>query len=430
MFNKRSKVDSSELMDVLGNYCGVGLWDAVLVNEDALHPKSQWTWTNEFRRLLGYRNETDFPNVCQSWSDKLHPDDVAPTFAAFGNALKKTSQKSLYDVTYRLKMADGSYRWFRATGGVVHNSQGKAVRACGSLVDIHDFTLAAEVAAKRAEALTALTAKFDKEMSATTQTVAGAATELEATARLLANSAAQTSNQSLAVSEASQKAGHHVSSVAGSAEELGASVSEIGRQVEQSAMMSKNAVMEAEATAKIVAQLSSVAGSIGEVVDLITGLASQTNLLALNATIEAARAGEAGRGFAVVASEVKALANQTAKATTEISTKIAAIQASTDSAVSAIGGISQTIRQIDDAASSIAAAVEQQGAATHNIVNSVSEASRGTTEVTSNIGDVSRAAEDTGAAANQVLSASSELSQQAERLRADVQTFLQNVRSA
>ncbi|MDV6331199.1 PAS domain-containing methyl-accepting chemotaxis protein [Asticcacaulis sp. 201] len=426
----RSKGKSDELIEVLGNYCGVGLWDAILVNEDALHPKSQWTWTNEFRRLLGYRNETDFPNVCQSWSDKLHPDDVAPTFAAFGNALKKTSQKSLYDVSYRLKTADGNYRWFRATGGVVHDQHGKAIRACGSLVDIHEFTIAAEKAAKRADALSALTAAFDREMSATTQMVSGAATELEVTARQLANSAKQTSQQSVVVSEASAKAGHHVSSVAGSAEELGSSVSEIGRQVEHSAIMSKNAVKEAEATADIVAQLSTVAGSIGEVVELITGLASQTNLLALNATIEAARAGEAGRGFAVVASEVKALASLTAKATTEISSKIVAIQASTESAVSAIGSISQTIRRIDDAASSISAAVEQQGAATLAIVNSVSEASRGTTEVTSNMGDVSRAAEDTGVAANQVLSASSELSQQAERLRTDVETFLQNVRAA
>ena len=426
----RSKSKSDELIEVLGNYCGVGLWDAVLVNEDALHPKSKWMWTNEFRRLLGYRSEADFPNVCQSWSDKLHPDDAAPTFAAFNKALKKTNQKSLYDVTYRLKMADGNYRWFRATGGVVHDAGGKAIRACGSLVDIHDGTLATTTAKERADKLATLTSVFDREMSALTGNVSSAATQLEATARQLATSAKGTSTQSGAVSTAAEKAGANVAMVAASAEELGSSVAEIRRQVERSAGMSQGAVKESEATAVIVSELSAVAGSIGEVVDLISGLAGQTNLLALNATIEAARAGEAGRGFAVVAAEVKDLANQTAKATAEISSKVSAIQASTGRAVSAIGGISETIRQIDETASSIASAIEHQTTATQEIVDSVSEASRGTIDVTSNIGGVARAAEDTGTAANDVLSASIELSGQASQLRQQVQTFLQNVRAA
>ena len=427
----RMKSKSDELIEVLGNYCGVGLWDAILVNEDALHPKSQWTWTNEFRRLLGYRNESDFPNVCQSWSDKLHPDDVAPTFAAFGGALKKkATSKSLYDTTYRMKMANGDYRWFRATGGVVHDEVGKAIRACGSLVDIHESVLAAEIATKRAETLAALTMAFDREMSSLTQTVAGAATELEATAQQLAGSAEQTSRQSGAVSAAAEKAGENVALVAGSAEELGSSVAEIARQVERSANMSRGAVAEAEATAGIVGELSTVASSIGDVVNLITDIAAQTNLLALNATIEAARAGEAGRGFAVVASEVKQLASETAKATTEISSKVAAIQASTSRAVAAIGAISQTIRQIDDASTSIASAVDQQSLATHEIVNSVNEASRGTTDVTSNIGGVAMAAENTGAAATQVLSASAELSRQSEQLQAQVQSFIDDLRAA
>ncbi|MGA8900187.1 methyl-accepting chemotaxis protein [Bradyrhizobium sp.] len=425
----RSKRKSEELIEVLGNYCGVGLWDAILVNEDALHPKSQWTWTNEFRRLLGYKNGEDFPNVCQSWSDKLHPDDVEPTFAAFNKALKKTAEKSLYDVTYRLKMADGSYRWFRATGGVVHDADGKAIRACGSLVDIQEATLAAASAKERANILGNLTATFDREMSSLTETVSSAATKFEATAQQLAASATQTSNQSAAVSSAAEKAGANVVVVAGAAEELGSSVAEIRRLVELSAEMSKGAVVEADGTAVIVSELSQVAGSIGEIVGFISDLSSQTNLLALNATIEAARAGEAGRGFAVVAAEVKALANQTGTATAEISSKVAAIQASTGKAVSAIGAISGTIRQIDDTASSIASAVKQQTAATDEIVGSVTEASRGTSDVTSNIGGVARAAENTGAAANQVLSASTELSLQAERLRQQVQSFLQEVRA-
>jgi hypothetical protein len=426
----RGKAKSDELMEILGNYCGVGLWDAKLVNEDALHPESQWTWTNEFRRLLGFRNETDFPNVCRSWSDKIHPDDSARTFGAFNEALKKKSAKSLYDVTYRLKMADGSYRWFRATGGVVHDSNGKAIRACGSLVDIDDVTVSAKAAKERAAVLGNLTDEFDREMSALTETVSGAATRFAATARQLADSAARTSGQTASVSSAAERAGANVVVVAGAAEQLGSSVAEIRRQVERSTEMSRDAVKEANTTAAIVAELSAVASSIGEVVNLISGLAGRTNLLALNATIEAARAGEAGRGFAVVASEVKELANQTAKSTADISSKIAAIQTTTEKAVQAIGGISETIRKIDETASSIVMAVMEQAKATQEIVGSVAEASRGTTDVSSNIGGVAQAAEDTGRAANEMVSTSTELVRQAERLQQQVHGFLRDVRMA
>jgi methyl-accepting chemotaxis protein len=426
----RGKAKSDELMEILGNYCGVGLWDARLVNEDALHPESQWTWTNEFRRLLGFRNERDFPNACRSWSDKLHPDDSVRTFAAFNEALKKKSGKSLYDVTYRLKMAHGGYRWFRATGGVVHDANGKAIRACGSLVDIDDVTVAASAAKDRAGVLGNLTNEFDREMSALTETVSGAATRFEATAQQLADSAARTSSQTEAVSTAAERAGANVVVVAGAAEQLGSSVAEIRRQVERSTEMSRDAVKEANTTAAIVSELSAVASSIGEVVNLISGLAGRTNLLALNATIEAARAGEAGRGFAVVASEVKELANQTAKSTADISSKIAAIQSTTEKAVQAIGGISETIRKIDETASSIVTAVMEQAKATQEIVGSVAEASRGTTDVSSNIGGVARAAEDTGRAANEMVSASTTLARQAERLQQQVHSFLGRVRAA
>src|SRR5690242_17101130 len=122
------------MLDVLGQNCGVGLWDAILHNGDAMHPQSRWTWSGEFRRLCGFTGEADFPNVVQSWSDRLYPDDVEPTFAAFGSALQTGEQ---YDTTYRLRMKDGSYRWFRAIGGVIKDERGIARRACGSLIDIH-----------------------------------------------------------------------------------------------------------------------------------------------------------------------------------------------------------------------------------------------------------------------------------------------------
>ncbi|KQP16911.1 chemotaxis protein [Methylobacterium sp. Leaf93] len=272
--------------------------------------------------------------------------------------------------------------------------------------------------------------EFEAAVGGIVSMVSAAATEMQATASQLTASAEETSAQSSAVLAAAEEASANVTAVAGSAEELGASVAEIGRQVARSAEMTAAAVREAEQTALAVAELREVAASIGDVVNLISNLAGQTNLLALNATIEAARAGEAGRGFAVVASEVKELANQTAKATTEISAKIAAIQSSTRQATSAIDGISSTIHGIDETAAVISASVSQQDAATREIAGSVAQASIGTGEVSANITGVARAAQETGASAGQVFTASSELARQAERLSLEVQKFLHTVRAA
>jgi len=176
--------------------------------------------------------------------------------------------------------------------------------------------------------------------------------------------------------------------------------------------------------------LSAAAQKIGDVVKLISDIASQTNLLALNATIEAARAGEAGKGFAVVASEVKGLANQTAKATEEISAQVAAMQGATSEAVTAIQGIGGTIGTINEIATTIAAAVEEQGAATQEIARNVQGAAEGTHQVSANIVGVNQAAAETGAAADQVLTSAEELGRQAETLRADIDSFLAEIRAA
>ncbi|MCJ2111906.1 methyl-accepting chemotaxis protein [Methylobacterium sp. E-025] len=260
--------------------------------------------------------------------------------------------------------------------------------------------------------------------------VSSSATELQATARALTATATETASQSTTVATAAEEAGTNVTTVAAAAEELGASVLEIGRQVGGSAALAHAAVQEADQTGTLVQALSAAVSRIGDVVGLISNIAGQTNLLALNATIEAARAGAAGKGFAIVAAEVKALAEQTAKATSEISGQIAQIQTSTGHAVASIGGMTGRIRQISDVATSIAAAVEQQGAATQEIVRNVSQAAVGTAEVTGNITGVAAAAEKTGAAATQVLGAASELSRQSEHLAAEVDRFLATVRAA
>ncbi|MGU3463641.1 methyl-accepting chemotaxis protein [Methylobacterium sp. C33D] len=285
-------------------------------------------------------------------------------------------------------------------------------------------------AAERKRTMIELADGFERAVGGIVGLVSSSATELQATAQQMTATAEETAAQSTSVAAAAEEASTNVNTVAAAAEELGSSVQEIGRQVQGSAHLAQAAVGEADQTAHLVQALSQNAARIGDMVGMISGIAGQTNLLALNATIEAARAGAAGRGFAVVATEVKALAEQTAKATEEIARQIGEVQGVTAQAVTAIGGITGRIREIDSVATSIAAAVEQQGAATQEIVRNVAQASAGTNEVTGNIAGVAQASEETGAAAGQVLSAASELSRQSEHLGAEVARFLATVRAA
>ncbi|MDN3624249.1 methyl-accepting chemotaxis protein [Methylobacterium isbiliense] len=271
---------------------------------------------------------------------------------------------------------------------------------------------------------------FESAVGSIVSLVSSAATELQATAQQMTATATETASQTTAVAAAAEEAASNVSTVAAAAEELGTSVQEIGRQVQDSAGLAQIAVGEADQTAHLVQALKTTSTKIGDMVGLISNIASQTNLLALNATIEAARAGNAGRGFAVVAAEVKELASQTAKATDEIAGQIGEIQSVTDRAVSAIGVITSRIREVDTVAASIAAAVEQQGAATQEIVRNVTQAATGTSEVTGNIAGVAQASEETGAAASQVLTSAAELSRHSEHLASEVARFLATVRAA
>jgi methyl-accepting chemotaxis protein len=328
------------------------------------------------------------------------------------------------------------------TAQVPHQGEKTEIGAMADTLQVFKQALIAKKAADEAAALDAdakiergrrvdgITRDFESMIGEIVNTVSTASAQLEASAGTLTATAERSRELTTMVAAASEEASTNVQSVASATEEMASSVNEISRQVQDSARMAADAVDQARKTNDRVSELSKAAARIGDVVELINTIAGQTNLLALNATIEAARAGEAGRGFAVVASEVKALAEQTAKATGEIGTQITGIQAATQESVNAIKEISGTIQKLSEISSTIAAAVEEQGAATQEISRNVQQAAQGTMQVSSNITDVQRGASETGSASSQVLSAAQSLSGDSNRLKIEVGKFLTSVRAA
>ncbi|MBR9971611.1 methyl-accepting chemotaxis protein [Magnetospirillum sulfuroxidans] len=282
----------------------------------------------------------------------------------------------------------------------------------------------------RADRIASLSREFEILARNALDEVSAASQQMQSTSQAMSAIATQTQDQASAVSVAAEQTSLNVQTVAAATGQLSASIGEISVQVQQASTVAQGAVAEAARVDGIVNGLNQAVTKIDQVVGLITNIASQTNLLALNATIEAARAGEAGKGFAVVAGEVKALANQTGRATTEITTQIGAVQAASNEAVQALSGIARTIERISDISANIAAAVEQQGAATQEITRSVQQAAEGTDAVTQNIGGVTRASQQTGAAANDVLSAANALAEQSSHLDQRVSAFLSAVQAA
>jgi methyl-accepting chemotaxis protein len=384
-------------------------------------PRLKQAQASHWRRLFSGRFDAAYFSGVQTIGNVHHKIGLEPRWYIGGYA---------YVLNRLVALAVRTHRWSpQKLASLIAAVNAGVMLDMDIAISVYQEALIAEKV-QRTQRLDGLLRGFEAKTAVLVGMVASAATELESTSRAMASTTGETVAQATNVTAAVEAASINVQTVASAAEELSASISEIARQVAQSSEIADRAVQDANRTDAIVKTLAEGAQKIGDVVGLISTIAGQTNLLALNATIEAARAGDAGKGFAVVASEVKSLANQTAKATDDISRQIAQIQLATKEAVTAIEAITQTIGEVSRIATAIAAAVEEQGAATQEIARNIHEAATGTHQVSVSIAGVSHGAGETGAAATQVLDAAGELSKQAEGLSGDVQHFVAEVKAA
>ena len=439
-----------ERSDLLDDAAGVGLWQAQLHEADAFHPQSIWTWSPEFRRLVGYETAAEFPDVCQSWSDRLHPDDAGPTFEAFGNHLKDTTGRARYDVAYRLKVRDGSYRWFRATGGCRHATDGLTIRACGSLTDIHaqkvaEIALAEEARQDQiasvalAKGLTSLadgdlTDRIEGQFAEKTQPLRDAfnlaAEKLDEALAHVAVASEQVASASDQISSGSHALAEGASEQASSLEEVSSSLQELSsmsRQNSASAREARSLTERARESAaagqarmtqlsQAIQKIQASADATAKIVKTIDEIAFQTNLLALNAAVEAARAGDAGKGFAVVAEEVRSLAQRSAEAAKNTAALI-------EESVANAGGGAQLNAQVGEQLAEIVARVEKVGEVVAEIAAASEQQNQGVTEINGAVEQMNGVTQQVAANSEESASAAEELASQAERMKELVGQF-------
>jgi methyl-accepting chemotaxis protein len=439
--------DRSALLDAA---CGVGLWQAVLHDADALHPKSVWTWSPEFRRLLGFSSEQDFPNVCQSWSDRLHPDDAPPTFAAFAAHLTDRTGTARYDVTYRLRVADGSYRWYRATGGCHHAADGSTIRACGSLTDVHAQKTRELASAQEAEedeaAITALAAglaalaagdltydistEFAPKTQPLRESFNASIASLRETLTRVSAAAARVDGTTSDITDSSHALAAAASEQAASLREISGSVTELASMAAQSAgnatearalagdtsRATEQGIEQMRALSVALGEIRESAGQTAAIVRTIEQIAFQTNLLALNAAVEAARAGDAGRGFAVVAEEVRALALRSSTAAGDTATIIGSTVVQVERGVNLgaevarhFEGITRQVGHTSALVAEIAAAAKQQ--------------SDGVQQINQSLGQMNVVTQQVAGSADQSAEAAGDLSEQSRALAGLVGAF-------
>ena len=440
-----------ERVELLDTSCGVGLWQAVLHNADAFDARSAWTWSLEFRRLLGYSSETDFPNVCQSWSDKLHPDDVAPALAAFSSHLQDKTGSTRYDVTYRLMTKLGGYRWFRATGGCRHSADGRTIRACGSLSDVHDqkmMVLSAAQSAAEDKLTTAalgaglkalangdlthrITENFPVKYAAlkasfneSTESLARALRGFREAATEVTRGAAEIEEGNENLSQRTEQQASSLEETTSSMEQMTTNVRHNAGNAEQANQLAVAARGQADTGVAVVAtaikamgEISESSRKIGDIIGVVEEIAFQTNLLALNAAVEAARAGDQGRGFAVVAGEVRSLAGRSAVAAKEIKSLIRDSLQKVEEGSSLVSQSGQTLEGIVGSVKKVSDIIAELAASSREQLSGIEQVNRAVSQLDQMTQQNAALVEQASAASNSMAGRSHAMSEMLERYR-------------
>lgn len=391
--------------DLVNKSSAQGLWDMVYPPNGELPPETPFWWSDQFRALVGFKNEEDFPNILSSWASRLHEDDAAKTFAAFQAHLLDKTGRTPYAVEYRLKLESGEFRWFKARGFTLRDPKGNPLRVAGSLIDIHDEKHQEE---KLNRTLEDLQQAFTGIRSSVFNLKTTSQSMSLNSDNLMSNAGAASEN-AISATEFSDQVVRNVQTVATAAEELSVTIKVIARNVSEAKDVAQNAVSHANTANATIGRLGESSKQIGKVIKVITTIAQQTNLLALNATLEAGRAGDAGKGFAVVANQIKDLAKETAMATEDISEKIQAIQEGTAQAVAAINQIGDIINRISGIQTTVANSIDEQALATSSIASNASDAAMKTNEISTRISVVAKMSEQTKSLAVAAKACSTEL---------------------